>query len=83
MRAPWRSAAELRRLGIKPQPAAMIGYVLISQRFRSSAEGGRVRWAPTMLRHRLGKYDHGMVEITFRFRIERPAPRHLRSHGAV
>ena len=68
-----RSAAELRRLGIKPQPAAMIDYVLISQRFRSSAEGGRVRWAPTMLRHGLGKYDHGMVEITFRMRITRPA----------
>jgi hypothetical protein len=51
----------------------MIDYVLISQRFRSSAEGGRVRWAPTMLRHGLGKYDHGMVEITFRFRIRRTA----------
>ena len=51
----------------------MIDYVLISQRFRSSAEGGRVRWAPTMLRHGLGKYGHGMVEITFRFRIRRTA----------
>jgi hypothetical protein len=52
------SAAELRLLGIKPQPVAMIDYVLISQRFQSSTEGGRVRSVPTMLRHGLGKYDH-------------------------
>jgi hypothetical protein len=68
-----RSTAELRRLGIKPQPVAMIDYILISQRFRSSAEGDRVCWGPTMLRHGLGKYDHGMVEITFRMSLKRSA----------
>jgi len=45
-----------------------LDYVLVSNRFKSGVSSCKVRWGPSI--HRFGhRFDHGMVQGTFRFRV--------------
>ena len=45
-----------------------IDYVLVSNRFKTGVSSCKVKWGPSI--HRFGhKFDHGMVQGTFRFRV--------------
>ena len=55
----------------KPQAPALIDMILMPARSQTSVTRARVCWGPTMLRHGY-KCDHGMVEVTFRFKIKKP-----------
>ena len=49
--------------------ALHIDYALVSRRWLSSVQNCAVKWGPYI--HRFGyKYDHGMVQLTWKFRVK-------------
>ena len=47
---------------------SQIDHICVSQRYANSVTSSKVRWYPAIRRH-TERYDHGLVEINFRFRI--------------
>ena len=54
----------------RDQPATQIDYAFVSRRWASSVKNCSVIWATSM--HRFGrKYDHGMVQMVWKFRVKK------------
>eukprot|EP01050_Picozoa_sp_SAG11_P008249 SAG11_NODE_718_length_7584_cov_10.771009_3_plen_513_part_00 len=63
-----RLPRSLRVEGVKAQAPAMLDYILLSRRYRSSVTSAQVRWGAGICRHGVRR-DHGLVEVKWRFRV--------------
>ena len=58
----------LKKEGVKARAPAMLDYVLMSRRYRSSVSNAQVKWGASMYKRGM-RYDHGLLEIQWRFRV--------------